>query len=493
MSSTDERVAARTSTKLPRKHNLTLLLPHTTSGISAVQATYAMEQKEADEDFKHFPLNLKSRQVRLLKLVPGTRDENHIQAVLQHFDNEEAPPFKALSYTWGKPYPLYTIYVNGKAFSVRQNLYAFLTTATSEPGLCTDVWLWIDQVCIQQLDTKERNHQVQQMPEIYRSASEVIVWLGPGTTYNRHLLREVADVKANPVAWSILTTRAVIQLLSCEYWTRTWVIQEFILAASIVFCWGTTRFGFDELESILDMGAQHIQDRKSRAHSVLRPFGHISELVAQKNKSRPDDFVIRSWKHALTLSSFTNCHDVRDRIYALLGLVDPKIAVYPDYAASPEDIFVDVLTNVAIQYKSLHHDNEEQDDFLATKALVSQALGLGNQPPNRLKGNLFDQIRMENQLDDDACTDLPVNQLPMAKVKTANALREWVTGKITQMQNDPFFTPLPDNTVTSQEESASHKELGDADTYAESDVPSREWERFLFQLPFDIYYRSHEV
>jgi hypothetical protein len=61
------------------------------------------------------------------------------------------------------------------------------------------------------------------------------------------------------------------------------------------------------------------------------------------------------------------------------------------------------------------------------------------------------------------------------------------------MQNDPFFTPLPDNTVTSQEESASHKELGDADTYAESDVPSREWERFLFQLPFDIYYRSHEV
>jgi hypothetical protein len=331
------------------------------------------------------------------------------------------------------------------------------------------------------------------MPEIYRSASEVIVWLGPGTTYNRRLLQEVADVKANPAAWSSLTTKAVIQLLSREYWTRTWVIQEFILATSIVFCWGTTRFGFDELEGILDVGAQHIQDRKSRAHSVLRPFGHITELVAQKNASRPDDFVIRSWKHALTLSSFTNCHDVRDRIYALLGLVDPNIAIYPDHAATPEDVFVDVLTNVANQYMSLHRDTAEQDDFLAIKALVSQALGLGNQPPNRLKGNLFDQIQMDNQPDDDACTNFPENQRPMAKLKTANALREWVAGKSTQIQNDPFFLPLLDKAVASQKENDSGKETGDPDTNAESNVSSQEWERFLFQLPFDIYYISHKV
>ncbi|ORY05477.1 heterokaryon incompatibility protein-domain-containing protein [Clohesyomyces aquaticus] len=360
-------------------------------------ATDAIEQLEHHVDFKHSPLNLESRQIRLLKLVPGTssEDREHIHAIIQHFNLSEVPPFKALSYTWGKPHPSYNIYINEKPFSVRENLHAFLETVTSDPEFCTDVWLWIDQVCIQQIDTKERNHQVRQMPDIYRSASEVIVWLGPGTTYNERLLRGVAKVKENPTAWSNLTTRAAVELLGCEYWTRTWVIQEFILAPSIVFCWGDTRFGFDDLVVILELGSQHIRDRHCQAHSLLQKITHITELASQKKISRENGFTIRNWKTALTLSLFTNCQDVRDRIYALLGLVDPHIAVYPDYSASPKDIFVDILAGVVAQCSNL--DVGQEEDFLATKALVSRALGLGNRPLDELKGLFFDELRNDSR------------------------------------------------------------------------------------------------
>ncbi|KAI3579715.1 heterokaryon incompatibility, partial [Fusarium oxysporum f. sp. albedinis] len=41
-------------------------------------------------------------------------------------------------------------------------------------------FLWIDQICINQSDIDERNHQVPIMGNIYRKAYRVFVWLGTG-------------------------------------------------------------------------------------------------------------------------------------------------------------------------------------------------------------------------------------------------------------------------------------------------------------------------
>jgi hypothetical protein len=38
---------------------------------------------------------------------------------------------------------------------------------------------WYDALCINQEDTQERNHQVNQMGQIYGEADCVITWLGP--------------------------------------------------------------------------------------------------------------------------------------------------------------------------------------------------------------------------------------------------------------------------------------------------------------------------
>ena len=38
---------------------------------------------------------------------------------------------------------------------------------------------WIDAICVNQQDLKERGHQVKRMADLYRLADRVVVWLGP--------------------------------------------------------------------------------------------------------------------------------------------------------------------------------------------------------------------------------------------------------------------------------------------------------------------------
>lgn len=46
-------------------------------------------------------------------------------------------------------------------------------------------FLWIDAICINQNDNKEKACQVQLMEEIYQQAENVHVWLGEGNSQDR--------------------------------------------------------------------------------------------------------------------------------------------------------------------------------------------------------------------------------------------------------------------------------------------------------------------
>jgi hypothetical protein len=51
--------------------------------------------------------------------------------------------------------------------------------------------LWIDQICINQSDVKEKTEQVKVMGRIYRSAEQVRVWLGPAADGSDDLMDAV--------------------------------------------------------------------------------------------------------------------------------------------------------------------------------------------------------------------------------------------------------------------------------------------------------------
>lgn len=105
--------------------------------------------------------------------------EEQIQAA--HIETcQDTLNFTALSYTWGPESPTFDILVtsdHGEGwFSVRENLYNFLKMRRQQERPS----FWVDQICIDQDNTDEENHQVSQMAEIYTHASAVEVWLGAG-------------------------------------------------------------------------------------------------------------------------------------------------------------------------------------------------------------------------------------------------------------------------------------------------------------------------
>ena len=150
------------------------------------------------------PLDTTQPSIRLLKARTGSRPDQLSYDVLT-FTLAQCPPYKALSYTWGSPFPpdqvsnplgqrfpsdevfeerafdwsIETIIIqcNGHTVQIGQNLFEALSqlSVVGEQG-----FIWIDRLCIDQRNLSERSSQVAMMSEIYSRAVTVIVWLGRG-------------------------------------------------------------------------------------------------------------------------------------------------------------------------------------------------------------------------------------------------------------------------------------------------------------------------
>lgn len=93
--------------------------------------------------------------------------------------------YEALSYVWGSAELNHEVFVVGRRLRITTNLHVALVQLRSQ---VSDRIIWIDAVCIDQNNLKERGHQVQQMSKIYREAERVLFWLGPGTEDTKNTL-----------------------------------------------------------------------------------------------------------------------------------------------------------------------------------------------------------------------------------------------------------------------------------------------------------------
>ncbi|KAF4985023.1 hypothetical protein FDECE_16885 [Fusarium decemcellulare] len=129
---------------------------------------------------------LPERSIRLLTVFPSLSPTSPIicgvsVVPLPDDSSESWPEYRALSYAWRETvpeakYPSTVICCNGLEIETSPNLYAALVSLRqkySEP-----LTLWVDYLCINQLDIDERSSQVRLMGEIFRHSSEVLIWLG---------------------------------------------------------------------------------------------------------------------------------------------------------------------------------------------------------------------------------------------------------------------------------------------------------------------------
>jgi len=98
-------------------------------------------------------LDSSSAEIRLLKVRYSSNDG--IECDLTKCSLNENAEYYALSYVWGDPTVTKNILVNGKVFAATINLVAALETFSVESD-SSDL-LWVDAICINQTDVKERN------------------------------------------------------------------------------------------------------------------------------------------------------------------------------------------------------------------------------------------------------------------------------------------------------------------------------------------------
>jgi hypothetical protein len=235
----------------------------------------------------HYEILQTATSIRLLNLEIGSSDDDYGR--LETFRLEAAPPFAALSYTWGNPYaePNYELedvsqgaeysrkYTPERNCSIRchetkvmvtHNLVDALDNIKRRympqgwsPG--STPYIWIDAICINQEDLQERGAQVAIMDRIYASAQRVFVWLGsslPKTEKALELIKYLATIpeekydimkdhdpklvwetykaldmeKITPDDWLIL-----LSFLERNWFHRVWMIQEYCLPRySTVLC-----------------------------------------------------------------------------------------------------------------------------------------------------------------------------------------------------------------------------------------------------------------
>ncbi|KAI1178857.1 heterokaryon incompatibility protein-domain-containing protein [Nemania sp. FL0916] len=274
-------------------------------------------------------------------------------------ENVAGADFDALSYVWGTAMLPHKIRVNGKIFYVTYNLFSALREFRRRDSTRL---LWIDAICINQLDVSEKSSQVGLMKTIFSEAAKVLVWLGPGskaTKFAFDLSRQFADARTKEdrsSLWdSTISSRSWRHIgtefngiLSHDWWSRVWIVQEVAVARHIVIHRGSMQIDWDILQPLFNYDPFRKTIRFSASTFFVDEIQQLRDDLSTGGETPTElfDLVYRFRHQFATLGS--------DKIYALLGLLPPGCStmVSPDYNKSPEQVYFDLTLASLVENKS---------------------------------------------------------------------------------------------------------------------------------------------
>lgn len=287
------------------------------------------------EQFSHSPLNLDRPAIRLLRLLRGTEPSVECEIFQAYLDTtrDDLIPYEALSYTWGGTERAANVQIDAKNYNVTENLYLALLHLRLP---YEDRLLWVDAICIDQSNLRERGHQVGQMGEIYSLASRVLVWLGHGTEETDMFLDSLKELERQGIrSWSLADPRwpeiwsslqsylkrqqpeieqrqsaALKSLLKRPWFKRVWILQEVANAKRATICCGRksiSAHSFALAPSLLKVQLE------AHCQAVLDIFPGHSRDNSWWNAHRDLYTLLRKF-------SDSHASDPRDKIFALLGI-----------------------------------------------------------------------------------------------------------------------------------------------------------------------------
>jgi hypothetical protein len=330
--------------------------------------------------YKYSSLDNPVGQIRLFK-IEASNPNDVPSGSLEIFDLQRLPPYIALSYTWGTTDNLKAINIQGQPYTVRRNLFEFLETYSkilsrgpgsfnlSKPLL---PYLWIDQLCINQKDTRERSSQTRMMCTIYQQAALVVAWL------------ENAGRETDDAFFAIEQLRPqrhpLLQLASHQYWSRLWIVQELLLAKIILVVTKNWTLPFAKLSHYhLHWGSD--VDRPGSHDPPITDYHHLLRLRKLETyimaRQKIDHEVVASrlsFDQAIRQFCDNKCADSRDKVYGLLGVMKDEQIVRIDYTKSVRGVFDDairVMVGLVLIQASLPALHEMRKRVAAKESIIS--------------------------------------------------------------------------------------------------------------------------
>ncbi|VUC24460.1 unnamed protein product [Clonostachys rosea] len=333
------------------------------------------------------------RQVRVLRVLSEASTKDLVCAFdIVDFNSPPTDSYFALSYAWGSATGADDVHdiliLDGSKqrvpFCVRRNVWEFLTSDVARKKLGGRP-IYIDAICINQLDNDEKGHQIQLMQSVYFKALEVIIWLGSSIVNtkddsNLRSLQEHGDwvwtekgalttgIGGNGDSPAVKQKLAVEFISSQPYWNRTWIIQEIMLASDISIIVGNYAFPWSRVAklgpqsiqsslwhgdsrglSLMDMtlveGQMRIGQRSAMFDLLESKIKWGSQAVLNTGVGKRKTYSMPCYVAFGTFAEH-GCSDPRDKLYAMLGIVEEDVrkGIVRDYRLEAREVYGVALT-----------------------------------------------------------------------------------------------------------------------------------------------------
>ncbi|KAI1744771.1 heterokaryon incompatibility protein-domain-containing protein [Xylaria scruposa] len=302
------------------------------------------ERPNAQQDEKSklgFPALSSSHHVRVLHLSPAKQWAKPLHGYLEVQDLNGRPHYEALSYTWidenGDTMLSERLYIGTEwdVLPITKSCSRALRRLRLEYA---DRPIWVDSICINQLNNVEKSHQIALMKIIYARSIRCVVDLGEHSSSSDMAIEYINnpdDDKSMDESSQQNKDDAISDLFRRKYFSRIWIIQEIVSAPLVK----------------VNCGARSVDLRLLVAStpilSTLKWMQGFRDGIAA---GRPTS-AYNGPKGLLQLLRDTvdsKCSDPRDKIFALLGLVrglDPE-GITADYDLT----YVQVYTGLAAYF-----------------------------------------------------------------------------------------------------------------------------------------------
>jgi Heterokaryon incompatibility protein (HET) len=345
--------------------------------------------------------------IRVVHLLPGQWDDE-IRCELHTVSLDALPIYEALSYVWGNPKTTRTILLDSISFNVTDNLAAALRRLRKQTKKRV---IWIDAICINQEDEREKTAQVKKMGIIYENCEQALLWLGEGPnplpseiqerplpwysdsteddlenlmhdprlaydvpfagflffymiSRNKHS-HETPCLKHDEKGYVIMRL-PIIQnglelIIFSEWWNRIWTVQEAILPKTATLVLGAVMAPLSLLVNAEIACSSHASSgccnrvMKQSLYSALtvalqKIFRLHSTSLTWQEGSKPFLFDLM-WDFRPQTAT-----DDRDKVFGLLGLIPPSSVdseIAPDYSMTTHELYTKVMLHFLIKNASL--------------------------------------------------------------------------------------------------------------------------------------------